>query len=103
MLEHDPRLFLKKMGFIQTNSDPCLYTSSGIIAVYVDDILLATFSSERLEAVKKAISAQFEVKDLGELHYILGNCESKSRRKIYMDWSTKLCCKSTGEVWYERC
>ena len=46
---------LKKMGFIQTNSDPCLYTSSEgelfIIAVYVDDILLATKSSERLEAV----------------------------------------------------
>ena len=78
---------LKKMGFIQTNSDPCLYTSSEgelfIIAVYVDDILFATKSSERLEAVKKAISAQFEVKYLGELHYILGvtvnqNPEEKS-------------------------
>ena len=78
---------LKKMGFIQTNSDPCLYTSSEgelfIIAVYVDDILLATKSSERLEAVKTAISAQFEVKHLGELHYILGvtvnqNPEEKS-------------------------
>ena len=51
--------------------------------MYVDDILLATKSSERLEAVKKVMSAQFGVKDLGELHYILGvtvnqNPEEKS-------------------------
>ncbi len=36
---------LKKIGFKQTDSDPCIYVSSEgemcIIAVYVDDILLA--------------------------------------------------------------
>ena len=36
---------LKAMGFMQTTSDPCLYASTEgepfIIAVYVDDILLA--------------------------------------------------------------
>ena len=67
---------LKKMGFVQTPSDPCLYVSSEvelfIIAVYVDDILLAGKSDKRMKEVKRALSAQFEVKDLGDLHYLLG-------------------------------
>ena len=67
---------LKKMGFVQTPSGPCLYVSSEgelfIIAVYVDDILLAGKSDKRMKEVKSALSAQFEVKDLGDLHYLLG-------------------------------
>ena len=67
---------LIKMGFVQTDSDPCVYVSSEgeffIIAVYVDDILLAGKSNKRMTEVKQALSSQFEVKDLGELHYLLG-------------------------------
>ena len=67
---------LKTMGFEQTSSDPCLYVSSKgelfFIAVYVDDIILAGESIERMNEVKSALSAQFDVKDLGDLHYFLG-------------------------------
>lgn len=67
---------LNKMGFTQTNSDPCLYVPSEgemfIIAVYVDDILLAGKSDERMIEVKRALSERFDVKDMGELHYFLG-------------------------------
>ena len=67
---------LSRMGFIQTTSDPCLYTSTEgepfIIAVYVDDILLAGKSDKRMKEVKEALAKQFEVKDIGELHYFLG-------------------------------
>ena len=77
---------LKKMGFVhvQTSSVPYLYASSDkIIAVYVDDILLATRPQKRLEEAKRALASQFQVKDLGELHYFLGmkiiqNHEDKS-------------------------
>ena len=78
---------LKKMGFVQNCSDPCLYISAEgelfLIAVYVDDILLATKGNKRMEEVKRALSAQFDVKDLGDLHYLLGvtiiqNREEKS-------------------------
>lgn len=65
---------LKKMGFVQTASDPCLYVSPDemlIIAIYVDDILLAGESDERMDEVKQALSKQFTVKDMGELHYFL--------------------------------
>ena len=65
--------YLKKMGFIQVAGDPCLYVASEgemfLIAVYVDDILLAGRSNKRLTAVKQALSKKFEMKDMGELNY----------------------------------
>ena len=75
------------MGFVRIKSDQCLYISSEgelcIIVVYVDDILLATKSKKRMEDVNNRLSAQVEVKDLGDLQYILGvsiiqNCTEKS-------------------------
>ena len=68
--------YLKKIGFVQAAGDPCLYMSTEgemfLIAIYVNDILLAGKSIERLNAVKQALSQQFQVKDMGELHYFLG-------------------------------
>ena len=67
---------LKKMGFIQLRSDPCLYVSSDkepfIIAMYVDDILLAGQTDHRISEVKKDLASRFDVKDMGEVHYFLG-------------------------------
>ena len=67
---------LKKMGFAQSNSDPCLYISiTGepfIIAVYVDDILLAGRSIQRINEVKNELRSQFNVKDMGSVEYFLG-------------------------------
>lgn len=68
---------LKKIGFQQHSSDSCLYVSGQkdelfIIAVYVDDLILATRNKKRMDVVKKLLANQFEVKDLGELNYLLG-------------------------------
>ena len=67
---------LKKMGFVQATGDPCLYVALEgdifLIAVYVDDILLAGKDDERMAAVKQAFSQEFQVKDMGELHHFLG-------------------------------
>ena len=66
---------LRKIGFHQSTSDPCIYTTEGetvIIAVYVDDIILVAGSEQRVIEVKEAITNQFQVKDMGELKYILG-------------------------------
>ena len=47
---------LKKMGFIQTATDPCAYSSSGgeavYLGVYVDDIIVAARSGNTLAKVK---------------------------------------------------
>ena len=67
---------LKKMGFVQTASDPCIYVATEgemfVIAVHVDDIVLATRSDKRMAEVKRGLGEGFEVKDMGELHHFLG-------------------------------
>ena len=67
---------LKKLGFVQSVSDPCIYVASEgemfMIAVHVDDLVLAAKSDKRIGDVKKALGNKFEVKDMGELHNFLG-------------------------------
>ena len=66
---------LKSMGYVQSTSDPCIYTSAegetSIIGVYVDDFVIAAETTEKIKEIKTALSQKFEVKDLGELHYFL--------------------------------
>ena len=80
---------LKEMGLQQTSSDPCLYTNREgemiIVAVYVDDILLACNSMKKMEQVKKELGGYFKVNDMGELTYFLGV-------KIIQN-------KKTGSIW----
>ena len=67
---------LKEMGFIQSTSDPCIYVDAGgdtfFIGVYVDDIVLAGRTLERITEVKETLSQKFDIKDMGKLHYFLG-------------------------------
>ena len=66
---------LCNIGFTQSSSDPCIYTSKGgsvLLAVYVDDVILAANSEQRMSEVKQAISNRFAVEDMGELKYFLG-------------------------------
>ena len=77
------------MGFKQVSGDPCLYAASQgemfLIAVYVDDILLAGKFDQRISSFKRALSERFKVKDMGELHHFLGV-------KVVQD-------HNTGNVW----
>ena len=43
-----------------------------LIAIYVDDILLAGKSMKRMNTVKQAVSQKFLNKDMEELNYFLG-------------------------------
>ena len=68
---------LKNMGFVQTTGDPCIYVKEEggeifTIAVYVDDILLAGKSDQKINEVKQALAELFQMKDMGQLHYFLG-------------------------------
>ena len=67
---------LKKLGFRQSNNDPCIYIlqSGGetfIIAVYVDDIILAGNTYESIQTFMKGIAEKFEVLDMGRLHHFV--------------------------------
>jgi hypothetical protein len=67
---------LISLGFNKISIDPNLYYSINgneclILFLYVDAIFIT--SSERLiSECKKALSAKFEMKDLGQMHYFLG-------------------------------
>ena len=69
---------LKSMGYVQSTSDPCIYTSAegetSIIGVYVDDFVIAAETTEKIKEIKTALSQKFEVKDL--------------RRAALLPWST---------------
>ena len=43
-----------------------------ILVLYVDDILLATNDIAMLHDVKKYLSNNFEIKDIGETSYVIG-------------------------------
>ncbi|KAL5481758.1 hypothetical protein EMCRGX_G021989 [Ephydatia muelleri] len=95
---------LKKMDLQQSTSDPCIYTSNNsraqvihyltskdglfIIAIYVDDILLAAKSEKRIAQVKCDLAKHFQLKDMAEFHYFLGvNVKQNSE---------------TGKIWIEQ-
>ena len=81
--------FLKVSGYKQSTADPCIYSKSEckagknqslmIIALYVDDIVLATNDVELLKAEKAMLKQQFEMEDQGEIHYCLGMAIKRDR------------------------
>ena len=70
--------FLRKIGFVPSSVDPCLYIkveSNGditIIVLYVDDLVVATSSMRLVNQFKEAIKGHYKMKDLGELRWVLG-------------------------------
>ena len=67
---------MKQIGFERSPSDPCVYIqrmgSVTVVAVYVDDLILITETSEEMETVKESLKKKFRMKDMGRLHYCLG-------------------------------
>ena len=65
------------MGLKPSRNDPCIYTLNSrgeviILTLYVDDIMLAGKSTEKMQQIIKEIAKRFDVKDMGELHHFLG-------------------------------
>ena len=58
---------LKDIGFVQSVSDPCVYTDKGgdmfFIGIYVDDIILAGRSDKKIRKVKDALAQKFNIKE----------------------------------------
>ena len=64
-------------GFVEIIVDRCIYIKiSGskfvILFLYVDDILLVANDMSMLHDVKKYLSKNFEMKDMGEASYVIG-------------------------------
>eukprot|EP00253_Pinus_taeda_P032273 PITA_32273 len=66
----------EKMGFVNSDAYPNLYylvveNEPLILVLYVDDLFL-TGSSRLIEDCKKNLATEFDMKDLGQMHYFLG-------------------------------
>eukprot|EP00253_Pinus_taeda_P022757 PITA_22757 len=64
------------MGFVKSDADPNLYylvveNEPLVLVLYVDDLFL-TGSSRVIEDCKKNLATEFDMKDLGKMHYFLG-------------------------------
>ena len=64
--------FLCETGLSQMKTDVCVFMSKSlIIAVYVDDIIIASKNINTISDFKKKLSTRFKTKDLGEASYVL--------------------------------
>jgi len=69
---------LIKIGFSRLKSEPCVYKKVNkkkeiicILSVYVDDILIAGTSNE-INIVKESIKQKFNIKDIGDVEFVIG-------------------------------
>lgn len=68
--------YLSRLGFSKNDADPNLYYKRDkgdmlILILYVDDLLI-TGNDHLIDQCKKDLSKEFDMKDLGLLHYFLG-------------------------------
>ena len=68
--------FLSIMGFTKSRADPNLYPKVVedepiILLLYLDDLFLTGNEKQIMES-KKKLAEEFEMKDLGLMHYFLG-------------------------------
>ncbi|RVW64572.1 Retrovirus-related Pol polyprotein from transposon TNT 1-94 [Vitis vinifera] len=79
---------VKGYGFVQCQSDHTLFLKHfpegklAIIIVYVDDIILTGDHEEKIDLLKKLLTKEFEIKDLGNLKYFLEMEIARSKKGI---------------------
>ena len=87
-------VLVQQLGFTRLHADHCVYIShqssssssskndSSImyIALYVDDLLLLASHADKLTRIKQQLCGTFDMKDLGELHFLLGLQIRRDRR-----------------------
>ena len=80
---------MHKAGFEQSQADSCVFVRHepiAMVAVYVDDLIIITKTTEEMNRLKECLSNRFKMKDMGELHYCLGISieQDKERKSLYM-------------------
>ncbi|KAF2347760.1 Reverse transcriptase RNA-dependent DNA polymerase [Trinorchestia longiramus] len=83
---------LKQLGFKQSKNDACIYTRVSnkglcIIAVYVDDIIIASDCLDEINEVKSCLSAKYKMKDLGKYIYFLGVSVMQTKNEVFLEQS----------------
>ena len=81
--------FLMSLGFTKSKANPNLYfkiVDDGpvILLLYVDDLFL-TDEEKLITDCKKKLVVEFEMKDLGPMHYFLGLEVWRSSKEIFLN------------------
>ena len=83
---------LEDLGFIPLTKECCIFKNSdgSLIILYVDDLLIAATSLDRISAIKTAIHERFDIKDLKEVRSFLGFqiYQDQPNRRIYITQQT---------------
>ena len=69
--------FMSSNGFSRCQADHCCYiknlgNSYIILLLYVDDMLIASACKREIDKLKRELSKEFAMKDLGDVEHILG-------------------------------
>ena len=78
--------FIRRKRYTHSHYDPCVYYNKLpggeyiYLLLYVDDILIASKSRFVIDKLKKDLSSEFEMKDLGETKKVLGMKIERDRR-----------------------
>ena len=72
-----------------------------IISLYVDDIIFTGNNENMFEEFKKSIENEFNMSDLGKMHYFLGVEVVQNKNGIYLS-QKKIYKGGIEQVWNER-
>ena len=76
---------MRDKKYTRSKYDPCVYYNKLpgreyiYLSLYVDDLLIASKSRSLIDKLKKQLSFEFEMKDLGEAKNVLGMKIEKDR------------------------
>ena len=78
---------MMSFGYRWVAVDHCIYTrttdkGSSIVAIHVDDMLAGASTEQEMNSLKRDLEGPFEIKDLGDVHWLLGvavTCDRKTR------------------------
>ncbi|KAI5321879.1 hypothetical protein L3X38_030951 [Prunus dulcis] len=81
--------FLPSLGFENTYSDSSLFVKHFgheivVLLLYVDDIIITGSASGAITQVISALTIEFDIKDLGLLHYFLGIQITKTATGLFL-------------------
>jgi hypothetical protein len=80
--------YLTRLGFSKSNADPNLYykfvdNAPVILLLYVDDLFIIGEESLIIQC-KKELAIEFDMKDLGLMHYYLGQEVWQKRGEVFL-------------------
>ena len=85
---------LRRISFESSNEDSCIYRRQHdgnlvLIAIYVDDLIIASRSSQQISNLERTLKGMFSMKPMGDITYVLGMKigRDRSSRTMYMSQS----------------